>query len=170
MPALADKFSNTPLAAVSPEGQYVVKTVVKQDGVNHFAHVYKLDEDMDYQRISEFKLVDSMFHPTEIMISESGNTFTASTKMGKSQLIGYSQSGAVLKSYSLNDLFTAESIELLKRHRSVSNDHWMCLGFKPWINGDTLIIKDSIGGYFSVDTDTAEFMYQTDRRPCPLRN
>ena len=47
MPALADKFSSSPLAAASPEGQYVVKTVVKQDGVNHFAHVYKLNEDMD---------------------------------------------------------------------------------------------------------------------------
>lgn len=80
-------------------------------------------------------------------------------------LVIYAPDGRLRKKYRLEDLYSAATIETIKR--SVSSVWWRCVGVEPYIerNG-TLQIDDTLGGRFTFHLENGAYTYDAGVGGC----
>jgi len=161
----ADRLTDKPLAGVSPSGEYIVKIENRSNGI---AKVYKY-EDEKYKKVSEFSLAKAFWLPTDVVISSEGNIYTISNRLGDPAVVIYDKFGKVQREYALEKLVLEYAKNPSIFPRTVSTVRWVCSGFKPWFNGNLLLIKLSSGHYLSLLDGNITFNHEIDRRPCQKR-
>lgn len=144
----------------SPNGEYVLRVHPAKTCCEEKAKavVYKFDG-TSYAINKEFPLINRMA-PSTILITNIGTVFTFDDwgMNGIDKVISiYTLSGDLLKSLSLEELYSREIIKTFDM--STSSIYWRDLTARPWTFSDIVCVKDSVGGSFAFDVESGEYEY-----------
>lgn len=153
---------------VSPTGQFVLRLIpasnlrtalgVKGEPGDRPARAiyYQLDANGQYRQLQEITLRNPVA-PLSAVVSDSGALVTLDNwhgvGTGSEVMVVYRPDGTVLRSYGLEDLYTAEEIE--RFGHSVSSIWWRCRA-EPTLDhhAEVLDISDTLGGSVTVNLTT----------------
>lgn len=166
---LADSFpSPTSLGASSPNGDWLLRVEPAENWVDGSAVAYVFSFDgTSYIQKATFTTANRI-SPSTVLITDEGTVFAFDHWDGRGHgdvIYVYKYDGTVVKKYSLKDLYTEEDI--LRFSRTVSSIWWRDQSSRPWTYERIVCVKDSLGGSFEFDTQTAEFTY-TVKDGCAL--
>ena len=135
-------------------------------GPSATADWYRFDG-ASYKKVSSANLLNPIA-PVDIEVTNRGVLVTIDNwhNLGHGNvLVIYSPSGAVLRKFSLRDLYSKGDVERIQT--STSSVRWRCEGLSTSLESPTeLWVDDSLGGRFVFKLDTATFTYQRGGGTC----
>lgn len=178
----ADSWSPAKIAGYSsPTGKFVVRIVPgsnldavygfsgAQKGSAATALLYRIDSAANYSKYREITLLNPIA-PEVAAVSDAGEIVTLDNwhnmGIGSAVVAVYSPDGAVLRNYSLADIFTAAEINQFER--TTSSVWWRCHSqpvFEPRTN--TLELLNSLGENLAINLKTGLVTRrQTSQKGC----
>lgn len=158
--ATADKWRPPSLSSTMSEDSTIIVRITPSDAFlksdtklkNAVANVYLWNGATGYDFYRSVNLLNPA-SPLEVFVDNNGYIITLDnwyqTGYGKAVVI-YDQSGEVVKSYELTELFT-DPAEFNKLSRSVSSLHWRCTGLDAKLNYGYFYVPHMLGGSFRFD-------------------
>jgi len=158
--ATADKWPEPLLSSTVSEDSSIIVRVTPGNGFfkleseikNAVADVYIWNGSNGYDYSRSVILLNPAA-PLDIFVDDDGYIITLDnwyeTGYGKAVVI-YDQSGDIVKSYELTELFP-DSVEFNKLSRSVSSLHWRCRELDAEFNYGYFYVPHMLGGSFRFD-------------------
>ena len=127
---------------------------------------YALQADRSYKLLHEIRLQNPVA-PVDLLLSDRGPfiTFDNWHNLGFGKVVTvYAPTGKLVRSYELNQLYTAAPLE--KIPTSVSSRHWRCqpIHFVEPKEQQSVYVPETLGGYFVFTLATGGMVYTTGSR------